>query len=133
MGGPKKPALPGDVEQLRWRIEQWRRSRKRYSHVPKELWSEAVGLAQVHGVQLISQTLRLNHESLRNRVHAAGVPAEKGTAAGFVELRPAWFDTGPRCVVELREPDGTTMTITVTDPREIDVARLLDGFWSRRR
>ena len=134
MGRRKRATPPEDVAEVRRRIQKWRKTRKKRTRMPEELWSAAAGLARVHGVHPISQALRVNYESLRNRVRA-GVPAVKGEdkTAAFVELQPAWLDAAPRCTVELREPSGTTMTIKVTDPRELDVVRLLDGFWSRRR
>ena len=135
----KKSALPPDVVKVRQGIERWRKTRAKRTRMPEELWRAAVALAQVQGIYEISQALRVSYGTLKKRLGAAkATPAKKRgrrkKKAVFVELEPAWGGVGPaRCVVELRKPSGTTMTIRLTDTSILDIAELTDMFWSRRR
>lgn len=135
----KKSAVPPDVVKVRQRIERWRKTRAKRTRMPEELWSAAVALARVHGIYAISQALRVSYATLKKRLGAAKAsPAKKRgrrkKKAAFVELEPAWGGVGPaQCVVELRKPSGTTMTIRLTDSGALDIAELTDTFWSRRR
>lgn len=136
----KKSELTQDIAKEKKRIEHWRRTREKRTHMPKELWSAAVALARVHGVYAISQALRVRYDSLKQRLGATkastakkrGRPRKK--KQGFIELEPAWSGVGPsQCVVELRKPNGMTMTIRMPDTCTLDVGKLTDSFWSVRR
>ena len=52
---------------LRGRIQKWRKTREKCSHMPKPLWDSAVELARVGGVDSVAQQLGINHEATRGR------------------------------------------------------------------
>ena len=76
------------------RVERWRRTRAKQSPMPAHLWAEAVALARVVGVHPVKIALRLNYESLRQRLALAGRGSPDNRSkpqatASFVELSGA--------------------------------------------
>jgi len=136
MARKKRPAeLPADVRQVRARIEHWRRTRKKRTAMPAQLWETAASLARTHGVYWTSRALRLNYDSLRRRASAAPGKGGRVDHPGFVELSPAQLmgpmqPAGP--VVELRDADGAQLTVRLPDNSELDMEGLAEAFWSRR-
>jgi hypothetical protein len=131
------------VGTLRRKIERWRRTRKKRTRMPEELWSAAVKLAQVHGVWRIAKELSVRYESLKQRVVAFEEETERKKRrrsqhldAKLVEVLPTLEDVVPQglqCIVELRDRGGATMTIRLAELRGVDLAGLTEAFWKRRR
>jgi hypothetical protein len=100
--------------------------------MPEHLWEEAVSLARQLGVHRVKSALRLNYESLRQRLESAGsVAGPSGTTAGFIELSGAQLlgsavAAGP--VVELLDASGVQLTVRFAPGSAIDVARLVEAF-----
>lgn len=80
-------ALPAGVEELRGRVERWRRTRKKRSPMPEELWEDAARLARVHGVSPIARWLGLSYYTLQGRMERVDEAAEAGA---FVVSRFGW-------------------------------------------
>ena len=126
---------------MQQRIEHWRKTREKRSPMPEPLWRAAVGLAQRDGVYSISRALQLNYQSLQARLAMAGAGVKPQRTArapkGFVELGPALpMPAVPRTesVVELSDDDGAKLMIRLpASGSDLDVERLAEAFWSRRR
>lgn len=120
------------MERVRRRIDEWRKNRVNRGRMPEPLWRAAVALAREHGVYATSRGLRVNYDSLKARVEAAGKPM-KGLASTFVELSDglAIGATPAGSVVELAGPSGEKLLIRMTGGGELDVAGLCREFWSR--
>ncbi len=126
----RRSALPGKVEEVRGRIEHWRRTRERLTAMPEELWFEATSLARAHGVYRISQALSVNYSNLRKRVERSGESMrEESASRGFVEISPQQF-SGPygtrQTMVELSRADGTRLVVQSSGPDGIDVLGLAE-------
>lgn len=138
MGRKQRPAaLPADVRQVLARIERWRKTRKRRTAMPEQLWEGAVALARVHGVYWTARALRMSYESLKRRVETApgGAEGDRGDHPGFIEVGPAQLmgfgqPSGP--VVELSDTDGARLVIRLTESGELDARDLAEAFWGRR-
>ena len=140
MGHRRRPALPSRVEQLRRRIEHWRKTRKKRAPMPDDLWAASVELAQEYGINPIARGLRLSYDSLKSHVATAPKPTPKRRAPapmanGFVELNPTSLVgtpmlTGP--VVELSANDGAKLIIRLLEHNAIDVVGLTNAFLNRR-
>lgn len=134
----QRPAeLPADVRQIHARIERWRKTRKKRTAMPEQMWQGAVSLARVHGVYWTARALRLSYESLKRRVIARPGNGQGGNKdyPGFVELSPAQLmgfaqPTGP--LVELLDADGAKLMIRLTDGSELNMLGLVEAFWRRR-
>ena len=128
--------LGARVESVRRRIEHWRETRAKRTHMPQTLWDAAVSLAQQHGLWVISQELRVNYENLKDRlVRSSRRTAEPAAAPAFVELDAAPL-IGPvgraGAVVELTGADGARLTIRLGERDDLDLGALADGFWRRQ-
>jgi len=81
-----RPSVPADVGVVRARFESWRKAKKGRCRIPEPLWSAAAGLCRRHGVNLVSQWLRVNHTALRDRVRTATRGKEEKATPAFVEV-----------------------------------------------
>ena len=138
MGQKQRPAaLPADIRRIQARIEHWRKTRKKRTAMPEQLWAAAISLARVHGIHRTARALRLSYDSLKRRVIAAPGNGQGGGKdhPGFVDIGPAQLmglsqPTGP--VVELSDAEGAKLMIRLTDGSELDMGGLAEAFWSRR-
>ena len=119
------------VKEVGERIALWRRTRRRRTPMPAELWAKAVALAQTTGIYRVARALRVDYQTLARRVaEAGGAQAGHAVRGGFVELSGADL-IGGATVVEVTDADGARMTIRLGAGAEIDAAALLGAF--RRR
>lgn len=111
MGRKQGQAQAASIEQLRQKIEHWRKTRQRRTRMPQELWEAAVAVAREHGVHATARALRIGYEGLRARV---GKTPER---AGRQQARPKFVELGPglaiggASVVELQSASGTKLLI----------------------
>lgn len=131
MRGRTTPALAPTLEEVHREFENWRRTRRPRSPIPDPLWALAVERARESGVHATARRLRLNYYSLKERVESAGRPAATGTPV-FVELAPmALRPAGPaECLIELADPRGATMRISLKGLAAPDLTALSRTFWS---
>ena len=83
------PMIPRGVRAVRHRFEARRNATSGRERIPERLWSQAARLGKRHGVNHVSQWLRLNHSALRDRIGAALRPEPKKSGPAFVEWTPA--------------------------------------------
>jgi len=135
MAPRRRPALSADVKAVGARIETWRRTRKKRSPMPKELWRAAAVLARSHGVYRISEALRVRYETLRSWTAKSGpMKAKKqAAAAGFVEVALPEPPAVDGAVVELADDDGAKLTIRLPAGTTVDVAGLASAWRSHGR
>lgn len=122
------PSTPSALSALAARLHDWRSTRPRGQRIPPELWSAATGLARVHGLCPVSSALKLNYYDLQRRLG----PSRKGPTSAprptFVELPgplPARSDPG---TVELVHPNGSRLTLRLSQPRLRDLLPLVAAF-----
>lgn len=91
----RRSATAADLEALRLRFEQWRRTRKSKTPIPDGLWSAAVELARRYGINRTAAPLRLDGGKLKRLVLAAGRRSRRPAPPRFVELpAPAGVASG---------------------------------------
>ena len=120
-------ASMGEVQE---EFTRWRKERGKKGRIPNELWQLATEVAQKHGVQKTSATLRLNSTALRDRMEMCrevDAPKSDGMPA-FVELTgAAEMRIAPRWVVELCRPAGAKMRLEFSGPSP-DVCGMIRAF-----
>lgn len=131
------------LDELRARIEEWRRTRGKRSPMPGKLWSDATALGRELGAYRVMRALSVNYGSLKRRmygdeeshggrqVHSASASAGRG---GFIELRGAQIlgaGAPTASSIELESADGTRMTVRLASGSALDVVGLVEAF--RRR
>lgn len=136
MGIKKTRELPGGLEGVRRRIERWRQTRKVRSPIPDALWTAAVRMVNVYGMNRTARALRLNYYGLKKRVErqavaAAGVSETRGSAP-FVELAPFTSAGCCECLLELENVGGAKMRIPLKGIAMPDLAALGQSFWNRQ-
>lgn len=125
------PALSTKLDRVHREFEAWRRTRKARSPIPEPLWVLAVERARESGVHATARRLRLDYYSLKEHVESAGSPSVTGPPA-FVELVPTVLRPAgaAECLIELADPRGATMRISLKGLAAPDLAALSRTFWS---
>ena len=127
MARRRRPALSTDIKAVGDRIETWRRTRKKRSPMPEDLWRAAAELARSHGVHWVSQALRVRYETLRDwTATGAGAAAARRAheSTKFVEVALAGPPTGEGPVVELADGGGAKLTIRLPAGSHVDIAEV---------
>ena len=137
MGRASGAGVSARLKGLRGRVERWRRTRAKRAAMPAELWAEAVRAAAQSGeVYRVARALRVNFDSLKRRVVEAAQRGGAATEVGrFVELSGAQIlgaSAATGSVLELSDRDGVRLTIRLGGGERLNVAELVQGFWSRR-
>ncbi len=129
------PARITPLSRVGREFEYWRRTRPRRAPIPAALWALAVEHARAVGVHATARRLRLDYDSLKQRVEAAGgagVPVASPPPA-FVEVVPTGVGSAglSECVIDLADARGT-MRIVLKSAALPDLAALSQSFWRAR-
>ena len=129
------PALPSPLESLRYQFERWRKTKKKSREpIPEDLWAAAVKLRDQYPISQISKSLRLNHTELKNRISGNLKKKEGSNQAAsplFVEL-DCLEPFGPAlCIIEMEEPCGSRMKMTLKGQAGLELVELSKAFWKK--
>ena len=128
--------LPAQLEMMRQRFEQWRRTRPARTRIPASLWDGAVKMAQTYGVCQTARALRVGYYSLKTRVEstaAAADPPDHPGPAAFVELTIPTRTASGECTVELEDAAGTKMRIRLQNLETPALVALCRSFRENQR
>jgi hypothetical protein len=117
--------IPGAIEQLQRRFDEFRSTQPHRTRLPATLWQAAVELARVHGLHPVAQPLRLDYMGLKKRLGEAPIVRKKATGPAFVELISAHPATVADCVIEFESSIGGKMRIQWKGSAAPDWASLL--------
>jgi hypothetical protein len=117
--------IPGAIEQLQRRFDEFRSTQPHRTRLPETLWQAAVELARVHGLHPVAQPLRLDYMGLKKRLGEVPVVRKKATGPAFVELISAHPATVADCVIEFESSIGGKMRIQWKGSAAPDWASLL--------
>jgi hypothetical protein len=123
-----------DVDRVRAQLDLWRRTPGRGRGIPEEIWKGVVGLARAQGIYRVSRLLRLNYQSLQQRLASGGgnLPPKAAHRPVFLDLGTAHLNAAAGCVVDLVAPDGARMTVRLSASVSESLAALAAALWSRR-
>jgi hypothetical protein len=118
------------IDELRGRIDAWRRSETKGRAMPEALWEDASAAAQMLGIHRVSRELGLNYQALQRRA-ATGATLPAPSLPEFIELGglPGMNDAGGgnEAVVEVLAGDGAKLTIRVK-VQNLDISALVKQF-----
>jgi len=89
------------LEEVRARLEEWRRSRHKGAAIPDELWSAAIEVARREGVTRTATALHLDGGKLKGLMMAAHGVEKKTTVPSFMELIAPEAAAVAQCAIEL--------------------------------
>ena len=142
MGRQKSP-LPPELVETQAKFQAWRQTRKDGDHIPKELWSEATGLARRLGVNPVCEALGLNHTTLKEHAAKGRVVTRPIQQARPEPVRPAFIEldglghslgehpAGP--ILEVTRPGGERMVVRWPAGSAVDSCGLVATFLGRGR
>ena len=118
-----------ELGQVHGRFEQWRQQNGgRRIKIPELLWEAAANLVQIHGVNRVAKTLRLDYNQLKERSGKKTGPKNTQSGFPFVELMmPAGGVTQGK-VIELINREGSRMIVRLNDNSGQALASLAELF-----
>lgn len=124
--------LPAGLEEVRRRLERWRRTHQARTRIPEPLWTAAAKMAGKYGIHRTAKALRRDYYSVKKRVGrkaggARGLPTEPTTTT-FLELPAALRDDSCECTVELEDWGGAKMRVHMKGSTVPDLAALSRSF-----
>jgi len=122
-----------DMERVRVKFEEWRRTRKRGSRIPEDLWREASKLAGAYTLTQICQSLKVEFNHLKRRIEGHRTPAVSRTCAAprFIEMGPSPTMTELECTIEVQRCDGSRMRMSVRGAMGDHLIEMAKAFWSQ--
>jgi hypothetical protein len=135
----KKPTVTStvaaDIEQVRRRLQEWRRSRRHGARIPEALWIAAVKLAKKYRPARVAHELGLDYDGLKRRVKIAQQhgTSEQATQPGFIELFPFAPTSHCECAMEIEDRRGAKMKLELKGASAGDVAAVSRALWSAVR
>jgi hypothetical protein len=131
---PEAANIPDDLEQLRRRLEEFRKAQPGHSRLPESLWVAATELAKRYGVNPTARALRLEHAALRKRVENQGQPrAQRKMAAPatFMEFVAPGAQAVTNCTVEVQSAQGGKLRLELKSVATTELVNLIRAFVSQ--
>lgn len=124
--GAGRPTL----EEIRKQFETWRKTRRKYRPIPRDLWRQAAALTAYYPISTVSKALRLNCTDLKRHAQEAEAAAPSGAATGpaFVELDVSGAISG-QCMVEMENRAGARLTMYCAGNTWGNLVELARVFW----
>jgi hypothetical protein len=119
------------IERIQKRFEDWRKSQKPRTRIPKRLWESAVQVARGCGVNRTAKALHLDYNDLKKRLKASRGIQE--SAPAFIELLPAVTPSTPECIIECENGNGAKMRVHIKGIEAPDLNALSSAFWRGKR
>jgi hypothetical protein len=118
-----------ELEPVRRRLDQWRRTRRHRERIPEALWAVMSRLARRHGVSRSARALGVGYYDLKQRV-AMPSPSPQTTSerCQFVEVSLPVAAPSAQCVVELEDPNGIRMVMRLPGATAAEAAALVEAF-----
>ena len=126
-----------DVEQLRQRFTEWRKTHALRSKFPEELHLAAARLAQRDGIDTVMRALKVDKPSLQKwtaRLQQQSPKRKPNAEPTFVELLACGADFGPlhkaagSCLVKVESPRGGKLRLELTGVPTSELAELIRAF-----
>jgi transposase-like protein len=128
-----------DVEQLRGRFEEFRRTHAGRSRLPDELWAAAAKLARRDGMDATAEALGVDKASLRkwaDRLRPQRQPRPRRSSPkrrasampAFVELLASGSGAATSCLVEVESPRGGKLRLELKAIPTSELAELIRAF-----
>jgi hypothetical protein len=118
-----------DIDEVRARFEDWRRTRKGKARIPDELWSAAIEVARRDGVNRTAAALRLDGGKLKRRMVASQPVSGMTRPPAFIELMASGNTGLPEYTIELEGRNGK-LRIHCQGATAADLAELSRALWS---
>lgn len=117
------------LENVQSRFDHWRGTRPKREAIPEDLWSAAVALTETYGVHKVAKSLRLNANSLKQRVSRSTSAPRKDvvTPSSFIEIPFIPAGHTEQCQVDILKKDGSRMQIRLPQA-EVELPALVRAF-----
>lgn len=124
------PGVPEDLEQLRQRLDEFRRTHALRSRLPESLWTAAAELAKREGMYQTARALRLDYAGLKKRIENHSPPKRKRTTAApsFMEFIAPGAKPVTDCTVEVETAHGGKLRLNLKAVAISELVNLIRAF-----
>ena len=120
-------------EQVRERLERWRKIKKHREPIPKDIWQDATELAKKHSINTVSKTLRLSYTDLKDRVCGPSKPKpKKQRSSDFIEIGYDQPSSMPETIIEMENKKGSRFKICLKGSTGFDPMDLAKTFLQKK-
>ena len=120
------------IEEVRQRLESWRKIKKHLEPIPRDLWQAAANLARTHSVNSVSKALRLSYMDLKKHTYGSTKPkTKKNKRPSFVEIEPARPFPFREATLEMENPKGSKVRISLKGSNGTGIMSLAETFLNR--
>jgi hypothetical protein len=120
------------LEQIKKRLDAWRKTRKRRGRIPDRLWKSAAEVAEHYGLNKTAKALHLDYNALKKRLKT--MPDGNESSPAFIELiSPPASSSTSECLIELEAPHGEKMRIHLKGTALPDLAAMGNMFWRNKQ
>ena len=121
---------PEDLEQLRQRFDEFRRTHALRSRLPESLWAAAAELAKREGMYQTARALRLDYAGLKKRMENRGTPKRKRITAppSFMEFIAPGAKPVTDCTVEVETAHGSKLRLNLKAVATTELVNLIRAF-----
>lgn len=129
------PTVSADIEQVRYRLQEWRCRRRHGARIPEGLWRSAVKLAKKHRPARVAHELGLDYDGLKRHLKTAQQhgTSEQEAKPTFIELAPFAPASHCECTMEMEDRRGAKMKLELKGASAGDVAAVSRALWSAGR
>ena len=121
--------LPVPLQRAEEQFQRWRKTRQRGTPIPERLWSLAIELARLYGMNKTASTLKLDYYGLKKRL-GESTPAVAADQAAFLEIPP--LAAAGECIIDCENSAGARLRIHVKGIALSDLAALSRSLWSAK-
>ena len=121
------------IKEVREQFQDWRKTRKKRTTIPKPLWQAAIELSRDYSINTISKTLGLSYTDLKRRIKAKAMlkPDNQAVTPHFVEVDCRTMSR--ECIVEMENLNGARMEIQLKGDIGNDLLCLARAFWGMKQ
>ena len=110
------------------RFETWRKTRKKRTPIPKELWEAAIALLPDHTPYEISKALSINFSRLEKQILSARREQPIIKHPSFIELDIGRNNSTGECIVEVENRAGSKMKLYFKNKPSLDLMEFGKAF-----
>ena len=124
-------SIADDLERLRQRFEEFRKTQPTGARLPESLWAAAAELAKRYGVNPTARALRLDYAGLRKRAgnqNQAKAKGKKADPPSFLEFVAPGAKAITNCTVEVETAKGSKLRLELKAVPTTELSTLIRSF-----
>lgn len=116
------------TDELRERLDAWRKAHRPRMRLPAELWDRAAELATEQGLWKTARALRLDYYALKKRASTRTSERPASPVPQFIEFLSPLSGQIAECALEVESPRGALLRIEMKNVAASGLASIIREF-----